>query len=318
MKWEKLGLIFNPDEHRLPGKCFGFAQSPQVLVQDNFVRIYFSTRERDQTGKFLSQVAFVDFSKDFQTILQVASEPVIALGGLGEFDEHGIFPLNVLEHEGNILGFSGGWTRRVSVSVDAAIGLVTSGDGGNHFTKVGRGPILTPSLTEPFLVGDPFVMFHAGLFHMWYVHGVRWLRHDPACPPDRVYKIGYAKSADAKKWEKYGRQIIADRLNVDECQALPSVVQIGDRFHMIFCYRQAIGFREEKQNAYRLGYAFSDDLQNWTRDDAQVGIDVSAEGWDSEMLCYPHLFKCESSIYLLYNGNQFGRCGFGIAKLIEG
>ena len=103
MKWEKLGKLFDPADHALPGNCFGFAQSPQTLVLDDRVRIYFSTRERDATGKYLSHVAFVDVDRSLRNVLGVSSNPVIALGGLGCFDEHGIFPVNVLRDGKRVL-----------------------------------------------------------------------------------------------------------------------------------------------------------------------------------------------------------------------
>jgi hypothetical protein len=55
-------------------------------------------------------------------------------------------------------------------------------------------------------------------------------------------------------------------------------------------------------------------LNQWTGRRG-VGIDVSVSGWDSDMLCYPNLFEREGHTYLLYNGNEFGRHGFGIAIL---
>jgi hypothetical protein len=84
---------------------------------------------------------------------------------------------------------------------------------------------------------------------------------------------------------------------------------------MVFCYRQSFDFRSNSARGYRLGHAWSDDLSHWVRDDDSLGIDVSAEGWDSEMMCYPHLFECNGETYLLYNGNAFGRDGFGLAVL---
>ena len=133
--------------------------------------------------------------------------------------------------------------------------------------------------------------------------------------PERVYKVGHATSADGVAWQKDGRQLIADKLARSECQALPTVIQIGARYHMFFCYRRQFDFRNDREGAYRLGYAYSDDLANWVRDDAGAGIDVSPDGWDSDMQCYPNVFECEGNIYLLYNGNEFGRLGFGLAVL---
>jgi hypothetical protein len=131
--------------------------------------------------------------------------------------------------------------------------------------------------------------------------------------PDRVYKIAHATSNDGFSWQREGRQIITDKLGPDECQALPTVIFFNDQYHMFFCYRRPDGFRKNRDRGYRIGYAFSDDLKNWIRNDDEAGIDVSEDGWDSDMLCYPHAFHCAGKIYMLYNGNEFGRFGFGIA-----
>lgn len=317
MKWVKLGQVFDPCKFSLPNGCAEFAQSPQTLVFDDFVRVYFSTRIRDVHGKYLSHVAFVDFDKSFRNVINVCDQSVISLGGLGCFDEHGIFPFSVVRSGQQILAYTTGWTRRVSVSTDAAIGLAISEDDGWTFNKVGLGPVLAASLREPFLVGDAFVRVFEGVYHMWYIHGVCWLKQEKGAPPDRVYKIAHATSIDGISWHKEGRRIVADQLGENECQALPTVARIGSRYHMIFCYRQATDFRKNKHRGYRLGYAWSDDLRDWHRVDEQVGIDVADTGWDSDMLCYPHIFEMDGEVFLLYNGNEFGRYGFGLARLLK-
>ena len=84
---------------------------------------------------------------------------------------------------------------------------------------------------------------------------------------------------------------------------------------MFFCYRQSFDFRDNRERGYRIGHAWSDDLANWTRDDENPQIDVTPDAWDSDMLCYPHAFECDGKVCLLYNGNEFGRAGFGLAVL---
>lgn len=315
MKWKKLGRIFNPADHKLANNCIEFAQSPQTLVFDDFVRIYFSTRERDKTGKFLSHVSYIDMDKEFKEIKNIAQNTVVELGTLGCFDEHGIFPINILKDENKIIAYTTGWNRKVSTSADASIGLAYSSNNGVTFDKLGAGPVLTSSLHEPFLVGDAFVKKYGNVYHMWYIFGTDWINDPSESAPQRVYKIAHATSIDGISWERENRKIVADKINRHECQALPTVIEYNNRYHMYFCYRDAIGFRKIKEKAYRIGYAFSDDLQNWTRDDSNAGIDVSADGWDSDMLCYPHVFECNGKIFLLYNGNEFGRFGFGLAVL---
>lgn len=317
MKWKKLGNIFNPIEHKLPNDCHEFAQSPQAIEFDDFVRIYFSTREKDtRNGMYLSHIAFIDMDKDFHEIINISQHPVIGLGKLGCFDEHGIFPISPLRVGDKIYAYTCGWSRRISVSVETSTGLAISHDNGLTFQRIADGPVLSASLHEPFLVGDSFVRVYNDKFHMWYIYGLRWTSQ-PDESPARVYKIAYASSDDGINWQRDGKQIINDRLNPDECQALPTVIEINNNFHMFFCYRQATGFRKNPERSYRIGYAYSSDMINWQRNDDLGGIDVSAEGWDSEMLCYPNLFSCNNKIYLLYNGNEFGKYGFGIAELVE-
>jgi len=317
MRWKKLGKIFDPTQFALPNDCLQFAQSPQALLFDDFVRIYFSTRSTDRTnGKYLSHVAFVDMRKNLREVIGVCAHAAIELGALGCFDEHGIFPMNVLRHGSVIYGYTCGWSRRVSVSVETAIGLALSDDDGISFRRIGDGPVLAASLHEPCLVGDPFVRRYGDAFHMWYIFGTGWRKFTHDSAPDRTYKIGHAVSHDGVEWTKEeARQIVADRLGPDESQALPSVVEIDGRYHMFFCYRQSYDFRRNRTRGYRIGHAWSDDLSNWTRDDDRPGIDVTEGGWDSDMMCYPHAFACDGNVYLLYNGNEFGRYGFGLAVL---
>jgi hypothetical protein len=317
MNWTKLGKIFDPKDHKWHDDFIGFAQSPQTIVFDDFVRVYFSIRKNDTDGKFISHIQYVDFELDMKTIRKVSDHPVFGPGKLGCFDEHGIFPMNVLRVGDKIYGYTNGWTRRVSVSVDTGIGFTISHDQGETFERIGDGPILSSTTYEPVLVGDPFVQHYNGLFHMWYLFGLGWKKYSDA-PPDRIYKIAHATSPDGIIWVKEeGVKIIDDKLNEDECQALPTVINHNGKYHMYFCYRSSVDFRKNKNNGYRIGYAYSDDLKSWTRADELAGINVSENDWDSDMQCYPHIFKVKDKVYLLYNGNEFGKHGFGIAELIE-
>lgn len=200
--------------------------------------------------------------------------------------------------------------------MDTAIGLAFSRDDGLTFQRIGDGPVLAASLHEPCLVGDGFVKVIGGAFHMWYIYGAGWKKCDSHALPERIYKIGHAVSRDGVEWIKEeARQIISNRLGEDECQALPTVIEIEGRYHMFFCYRQSFDFRKNSDRGYRIGHAYSDDLSNWTRDDANPSLDGTPGEWDSDMQCYPHVFECDDKVYLLYNGNEFGRYGFGLAIL---
>src|SRR5438270_711310 len=60
----------------------------------------------------------------------------------------------------------------------------------------------------------------------------------------------------------------------------PWVVRDADRYRMWYAIRS-------RSAPYRIGYAESLDGLTWARKDDQVGIHRSADGWDSEMVCFP-------------------------------
>jgi hypothetical protein len=129
-----------------------------------------------------------------------------------------------------------------------------------------------------------------------------------------VYKIRMAISIDGVQWTKMHKDLIPSRIEEDEAQASPDVFYANGKYHMFFCYRYSCRYRC-KENGYRIGYASSINLTDWIRDDTKAGIDVSEEGWDADMVSYPHVFELDGKIYLSYLGNQVGRYGFGLAVL---
>ena len=126
----------------------------------------------------------------------------------------------------------------------------------------------------------------------------------------------YASSNDGINWERNGKPII-DQLVEDECQTSCSIIKINKQFHMFFSYRCGVDFRNKSSRGYRIGYAFSEDMVHWQRDDVIAGLDVSEEGWDSQMVAYPHVMKVDGKTMMFYCGNNFGQGGFGYAILKE-
>ena len=174
---------------------------------------------------------------------------------------------------------------------------------------------MTAEFGEACLVGDAFVRKIGDEFRMWYIFGPPWKRGGNGTA-ERFYRIASARSRDMIKWERNSNYLIEPTIE-NECQALPTVLQTKDGFHMYFCFRSAFDFRTDVKHSYRLGYAYSQDGEVWVRDDASGGMTLIDTGWDSQMMCYPNLFDVDGQIYLLYNGNEFGRYGFGLAKLIS-
>jgi predicted GH43/DUF377 family glycosyl hydrolase len=128
-----------------------------------------------------------------------------------------------------------------------------------------------------------------------------------------VYVIVYAFSEDGIHWHRNGEPIIPFAFE-NETQTTPTIFFHDGNYHMLFSSRHSTDFRNAERG-YRLGYAWSDDMVTWHRDDSKVGIAPSDSGWDSEMICYPHAVMVDDKIYLFYCGNRFGEDGFGYAVL---
>ena len=315
--WEKKGLIFNPEEcAERPFWRWNFAQGENTLLFDNFIRVYFCCREKpNDAGQTISRVAYVDLSrKNLRDIIKVSDKPVLELGGLGEFDEFGIYPFSVIRSGGKIYGYYGGVTRCESVPFNTSIGCAVSEDEGEHFEKIGRGPVLTSSLYEPYMICSPKIRIYGEKWYLFYSSGKLWTEGER---PEICYKLCLAVSEDGIHWDKRYRNILDDKLGEMESQACGDVIFKNGKYHMFFCYRNHTDFRKNPQNSYRIGYASSIDLVNWKREDEKAGISVSSNlhDWDYEMVAYPHVFECDGKIYMLYLGNEVGKHGFGLAEL---
>jgi hypothetical protein len=313
VKLRNAGLIFDVRSFK-PFSQYTHAQSPQLVKIGEINRVYFSARPLLIGGELpRTEILYVDFDSLFEEIVNYSRTPILNPSILGAYDEHGVFPFHVATVNGRLYGYISGWSRRDSVAVETSIGISESKDEGVTFQRLGDGPILTSSLHEPFLVGDPFVVWNDNRYAMFYIAGTAWKATDNEEDLQRVYKIRLAFSDDGMNWKPTLINIITDSLGSDECQALPSVAAINDNFIMSFCYREMTNFRANGKGAYQLGFARSSDLQSWTRNDSLIEIGTHESEWDAGMRCYPNINSINGKTIILYNGNDFGKLGFGLA-----
>ncbi len=312
-KWKKLGRVFDPTKLTGIEWMREFAQAPCVLAFDDFIRVYFSCRPLpDKNGQYVSYTGFVDLDrKNLFKVINLSQKPILELGETGAFDEFGIYPTSVIRDGSDILAYYGGWTRCESVLFTVSIGLAVSHNNGETFTRLGNGPVLSPGVFEPFIISGPKIRKFNDVWHLWYIAGRKWISDNGKLEP--VYKIRKAHSADGINWVRENKDLIPDKLDENEAQASPDVFFHQNKYHMFYCYRYGTDYRGSR--GYRIGYASSDDMLNWTRDDVKAGIDISRSGWDSGTIAYPHVFELDGKIYMFYLGNQVGRYGFGLAQL---
>jgi predicted GH43/DUF377 family glycosyl hydrolase len=314
-RWEKLGKVFSPGQQETPPWMHQYAEAPFPLVLDETVRFYFACRTPlDANGKCVSQMGFVEVDrKDLLKVKSISSQPTMRLGERGAFDEFATrFPC--VRQDGNdLICYYSGLSRCESVRFNVAIGAATSRDGGLTFERMGHGPLFSYSLTDPFLVSEPRVYKADEKWYMTYGGGLRWEKTYNEFQP--ICRIRMAYSTDGLDWIPAKQDIVHETVYPDEIQGCPSILFSGGRYHLFFSYCSARSLRGSVHR-YRIGYAVSTDLVHWVRDDAKAGLNVSDTGWDSEMVCFPYVFELDGSIYIAYNGNSYGKEGFGLAKLL--
>jgi hypothetical protein len=194
-----------------------------------------------------------------------------------------------------------GWHLTVTVPWQNALGLAISEGTADQFHRYSRFPIVELNEIDPYTISYPWVAMENGKFRMWYGSNVVW----GAKKEDMRHLIKYAESDDGIHWTRHD-SISIDFSGPDEyaiCK--PCVRKDGDVYRMWFCARG---------KAYRIYCAESADGISWDRR-AEPDIGVSDSGWDSEMVEYPFVFDHKSDRYMLYAGNDFGRTGFGLARL---
>ena len=298
MRWRKLGLIFSPSGQYPWMQTHAAVPIPLQLGGDLY-RIYFGTRDRENHPRI--GYIEIDISAP-QKILRISDQPILGPGPRGYFDDNGVYPGPIVEHEGQLLMYFVGRSNGVAPLYYMSIGLAVSQAEGTTFRRLSDAPIMARSEHDPWMVSTPSVLKDRNRWRMWYLSGLGWEVTDES--PHSYYHIKYAESDDGIHWNRDGLVCI-DLREGETNIASPTVIEEHGIHKMWYSFVAGQG--------YRIGYAESLDGLSWDRKDTEFSIDVSSSVWDSEAMAYPYVFIHGSKKYMLYSGNGFGKAGFGLA-----
>lgn len=310
MKWIKKGVIFVPggeNPNMISHAAIPFAE----ITSLGTIRIYFSSR--NVRGQSLPYSLDLNL-ENLKEVVSVKSDPLFTLGELGTFDDNGIMPSCIVNYGNKKFLYYVGWNPQVTVSYRLSIGLATSDNFGETFTKFCKGPICDRSLNEPYFNTAPYIIVENNKWEMWYISCTNWEIINNY--PEPQYHVKYAESSDGINWNKKGIVCI-DYDDFTEAVGRPCVIKENGTYKMWYSFRSIINYRTSRDRSYRLGYAESADGKKWDRKDQLVGIEKSDMGWDSEMIEYCHVLDINGKKHMFYNGNGFGKTGFGYAVLEE-
>jgi hypothetical protein len=306
MRWNKLGLVWGPDGSRLWAKTHGMGPTPFQL-NDDIIRVYLTCID----GKGRGLPVYVDLSSDDpRKVLNVGPEPLLELGAPGTFDDNGLVVLSLVQPEkGTLFLYYAGFELGTQIRYRIFTGLAISRDGGKTFKKHSQAPILDRSNEELYFRCGPFVLLDEGVFKLWYAAGSEWIQVKGKSLP--VYDLRYQESKDGITWSPRGYISMAVTGQDEHGFGRPWVVKKGPKDYQLF-----YSIRKTSAAAYRLGYAESSDGIHWHRKDEEMGLDVSAGGFDADAIMFSSVITTKGRTFCFYNGNGFGEKGFGVAELV--
>jgi hypothetical protein len=304
MKWQKKGLIYVADGNVAWAKSHAMIPTPNFLSED-ILRLYLTFCD----AKGIGRIGYVDVAADNPAhVLRVSKNPVLDIGEAGTFDENGVLATSIVDApDGKKYLYYVGFELGTQIRYRLLSGIAISHDQGETFQRIQKTPALERSNEELYFRCGPHVIYEEDIFKMWYVAGSQWLTlHNKTMP---VYNIKYLESKDGIQWDKAGHPCLDIDDKVEHGFGRPYVYQENNLYKMFYSIRT-------NSAGYRIGYAESSDKgRTWLRKDALAGIDVSPQGFDDSTVCYSAVVKNKNKSYLFYNGNDFGRTGFGYAEL---
>lgn len=302
MNWEKLGLVFGPDGNSSWAKHSALQPTP-ILVGDT-IRVFCGFRDHDG----VSRVGFVDLdAEDPKLVLNVSRVPALDIGAFGTFDHHGVVPCAVVKRGDEIYLYYAGYLRGEKVRFQAFCGLAISTNGGESFARFSDIPVLDRTKDESLFRAIHSILHEDGKWRVWYGGGSEFVAGKNKTLP--VYNIRYMESEDGIHFPDQG-SVVVDNLAGEHRVGRPYVIKQADRYLMFFG-------KGKEESPYQLACAESKDGYSWTRRDDLIGLTLSRSGWDSQMMAYPAVITVKDTTYLFYNGNDYGRVGFGCAKLLS-
>jgi hypothetical protein len=238
-------------------------------------------------------------------VRNLSSEPLVAPGASGDFDESGAAMGCIVTEGTRRWLYYLGWQLAIDVPWQNTIGLAVADGDGLQFEKVFSAPVLGLSEVDPFSLSYPWIVREGDRWRMWYGSNLAW----GAKQESMRHVIKYAESKNGTDWRRNGEMCIPLAADGKEfAVARPCVVRDRDTYRMWYSRRSP---------DYRIGYAESADGHAWVRHDALAGVEPSPGSWDGRMVEYACVFDAGGERYMLYNGDDYGRGGFGMAVRVR-
>ena len=302
MNWEKLGLVYEPAKKN--DWKFSSALTPTPFVMADRIRVFAGFRDAEG----VSRIGYADLDKnDPRKVLKVSEQPILNTGKPGTFDDNGLIMGDVIAVGDKLYMYYVGFQIVKQAKFLAYSGLAISDDGGDSFNKRSEVPVIDRSEESHFINAVHTVLYENGKYRFWLGAGSSWETINGVPYPS--YKVKYLESADGIHFPGKAIECINFSREGEYRIGRPRVYPTAQGYEMLFTWGDLKG-------NYRMGYAVSADGIKWERKDDEMNFHPSADGWDDKWVSYGAKFHTNGETYMVYNGNEMGKDGFGLAKLI--
>lgn len=307
MKWIKKGMICNHKTFNLDWYKTNIMVPVPYLINDDVLRIFTTLCDENHVGR----IGYIDVNPNNPSeILGYSKQPVLDIGDIGTFDDNGVVVSCIIEHQNKLLMYYSGYQLCKKTPYFIFASIATADDVNEKFIRLQRTPILDRTESEMSVRSAPYVIKNENEYKMWYNADCDnvWTTND-AGKILPVYITKCMTSSDPYVWKQNeGTQCFNFKEEKEYALSTPTLWYEDGLYNMIYSVRTF-------DKGYRLGYAKSKDGMTFIRADEEMDIDVSASGWDSEMICFGYRYKYKNKTYLFYSGNNYGVGGMGYAEL---
>lgn len=299
-RWDKIGLIYTLDDNIKSEFLLTHASNPTAVeIKDGLFRVFFSGRD----AKNRSSISAFDLDMESFQVVNDFKKPLLEFDPNSSFFPDGISCSSVYKVKNiQYLTFMG-WINKENEHWRGLIGRVRLGSE-LEILKGSSEILLNLSDFDKVSLSYPFIIFENGLYKMYYGSTVEWKYENN----EMLHVINYAESKDGHNFNPKGLAFPYIS-GVAQAFSRPTILIQGNEMHAWFSYRGGNG------DKYKIGYAVSNESNSWKLELSKNTIFTSNEGWDSEMVEYPYVFQYKKETFMLYNGNQYGKTGIGLAVM---
>lgn len=299
-RWSRLG-------HKFAAPGTGLLQShamlPTPLILEDRVRVFFSSCDTDMRGRI--------FSVDLEPappyrVITTNIKPALDLGAAGCFDQDGVNPTQVFMHRGVLTMLYVGWQRVDATTPYRLFTGMAVSDDGLFFRRVSEQPFLGPTREDTLFRTGAFMRPHGDGWMVIYIGGGEFVdgANGKKLPN---YSLKMMTSSDGADWA--GPETILlkpDRERSEIGFGRPALFSTADAGELLFIsVRTPLGYEQ-------LAGPFAANAID--RNQLTAILPPHDRGpWENEMTCFGTPCLVGGSELLFYNGNGFGRSGFGVA-----